>query len=592
VDNLPHVLDPRIYRAGFLPILFALVLVGFSLREPPRPLTTSLAPDAFDGGAAFRQLDQLATTAPLRRPGSAGDELVASRVEDALRRDGFRVAVRRFSAETADGERELETVVGERAGFSNRRVIVLAHRDALGRGARAELSGTAALLELARVLGGRTLNRTLVLASTSGGTAGLEAARRLAARAGGPVDAVLVLGDMAGTRTDRPLVVPWSESTALAPLELRRTVESALTTEAGLRAGTVRPGVQLARLVFPLTLGEQGPFNADGLGAVQLSASGERPPAPDTPVSELRLTAFGRAALRSIGALDDGGDVPTSEPYLVLQQKVLPEWPVRLLAIALMLPVLLAVVDGFARVRRRRERVGRWLGWVLVGALPFVLAALLAIGLFRAGLVDAAPDGPVAGLASAPNAAALTSIAALWLVTWLWLRPLLLRLLRLPGDGADTAGAAAATAVVLLLCAATLVVWIGNPYTSLLLIPALHLWLLAMAPETHLRRLTAIGLWALALLPPLLVAYAYARQFGLDPPALAWMGALLVAGGTISPLAMLLWSIVLACTAAALVVIVRASGGGPAAAVPITVRGPQTYAGPGSLGGTESALRR
>jgi hypothetical protein len=409
---------------------------------------------------------------------------------------------------------------------------------------------------------------------------------------GGPVDAVLVLGDMAGTRTDRPLVVPWSESAGLAPLELRRTVESALMIEAGLRAGAVRPGVQLARLAFPLTLGEQGPFNADGLGAVLLSASGERPPAPDAPVSELRLTAFGRAALRSIGALDDGGDVPASEPYLVLQQKVLPEWPVRLLAIALMLPVLLAVVDGFARVRRRRERVGRWLAWVLVGALPFVLAALLAIGLFRVGLVDAVPDGPVAGLASAPNAAALASVAVLWLLAWLWLRPLLLRLLRLPGDGADPAGGGAATAVVLLLCAATLVVWIANPYASLLLIPALHLWLLAMAPETHLRRRTGIGLWALALLPPLLVAYAVARQFGLDPLALAWMGTLLVAGGGISPLAVLLWSAVLACTAAALVVIVRASGGGPAAAVPITVRGPQGYAGPGSLGGTESALRR
>lgn len=588
-------LDPRIYRAGFLPILFALVLAGFSLREPPRPLTTSLAPDAFDGAAAFRQLDQLATAAPLRRPGSAGDALVARRVQDTLARNGFRVAVRRFSAQTADGERELETVVGERAGFSNRRIVVLAHRDALGRGARAELSGTAALLELARVLGGRTLDRTLVLASTSGGTAGMEAARRLAEGMGGagsPVDAVLVLGDMAGTRTDRPLVVPWSESTALAPVQLRRTVEAALMTEAGLRAGTVRPAVQLARLAFPLTLGEQGPFDAQGLGAVLLSASGERAPAADAPVSEARLTAFGRAALRSLGALDGAGDVPASGPYVLLQQKLLPQWPVRLLAIALMLPVLLALVDGFARVRRRRERVGRWLGWVAVGAVPFLLAALLAIALFRLGLVDAAPHGPVAGLASAPSVAALAAVGVAWLAAWLWLRPALLRLLGLPGEHADPSAGGGATAVLLLLCAAALVVWIANPYESLLLIPALHLWLLAMAPETNLRRLTAFALWALALLPPLLVAYAYARQLGVGPLELAWTGQLLVAGGTISLFAVVLWSVVLACSASALVVIAHASDGGPAAAAPITVRGPQTYAGPGSLGGTESALRR
>jgi hypothetical protein len=616
VDNLPRVLDPRIYRAGFLPILFALVLVGFSLRDPPRPLTASLAPDAFDGAAAFRQLDQMAAQAPLRRPGSRGDGLVAQRVQETLRANGFRVAVRRFGAETIDGDRELQTVVGERAGFSNRRILVVAHRDALGRGARAELSGTAALLELARVLGGRTLDRTLVLASTSGGTAGLDAAEQLAERPGGPVDAVLVLGDMAGVRTARPLVVSWSRSTALAPLELRRTVESALMAEAGLRAGTVRPAVQLARLALPLTLGEQGPFNARGLGAVLLSASGERAPAADEPVSVARLTAFGGAALRSVGALDGGGDLPGSEPYVLLEHKLLPAWPVRLLAIALLLPVLLAAVDAFARVRRRRERVGRWLIWVAAGVLPFLLSALLAVALFRTELVEAAPNGPVAGLASAPNAAALVSVAALLVLAWLGLRPLLLRLLGLEtglraavaasgdlrtdfrppvsasGDlRATSPGSGAATAVVLLLCAATLVVWIGNPYASLLLIPASHLWLVAMAPETHLRRAVALALWALGLLPALLVAYAYARQLGLDPLELAWAGFLLVAGGGLSWPAIVLWSVVLGCTASALVVILAAKED-RAPAAPITVRGPKTYAGPGSLGGTESALRR
>lgn len=581
-------LDPRIYRAGFLPILFALVLAGFSLREPPRPLTASLAPDAFDGAAAFRQLDRLATEAPLRRPGSAGDRLVARRVQDTLRANGFRVGVRSIGAETIDGHRQLETVVGERAGFSSRRIIVLAHRDALGRGARAELSGTAALLELARVLGGRTLGRTLVLASTSGGTAGLAAAEQLAQRPGGPVDAVLVLGDLAGTRTDRPLVVPWSQSTALAPLELRRTVESALAAEARLRAGTVRPGVQLARLAVPLTRGEQGPFNARGIGAVLLSASGERAPAADAPVSAARLTEFGRAALHSVSALDGGDDLPGSGTYVLLERKVLPEWPVRLLALALMLPVLLAAVDAFARVRRRRERVGMWLGWVGVSVLPFVLAALLAIGLFRTGLIEAAPGAPVAGAASAPNAAALASVLVLLALAWFGLRSLLLRLLGVQGD---PAGGGAATAVVLALSATTLVVWLANPYASLLLIPALHLWLLAMAPETHLRRPVALALWGVGLLPPLLVAYAYARQLGLDPLELAWMGELLVAGGGISLPTVLVWSVALGCTAAALAVVLRAGGDSDTAA-PITVRGPKTYAGPGSLGGTESALRR
>lgn len=591
VDNLPAVLDPRIYRAGFLPILFALVLAGFSLREPPRPLTASLTADAFDGDAAFRQLDRLASEAPLRRPGSAGDRLVARRVEETLRTNGFRVGVQRFRAETVDGERELETVIGERAGFSSRRVLVIAHRDALGRGARAELSGTAGLLELARVMGGRTLGRTLVLASTSGGTAGLASAERLAREPGGPVDAVIVLGDLAGTRTDRPLVVPWSTSTAIAPLELRRTVESALTAEARVHAGGVRPAVQLARLAFPLTLGEQGPFDARGLGAVLLSASGERAPAADAPVSAERLTAFGRAALHSVGALDRAPDVPASDSYVLLERKVLPTWPVRLLALALMLPVLVAAVDAFARVRRRRERVGMWLGWVATCVLPFLLAGLLAIGLFHAGLIEAAPDGPVAGAASLPNGAALTSVLVLLLLGWFGLRPLLARLVTRAAAPADPGAGGAATAIVLVLCGATLAVWVANPYASLLLILALHLWLLAMAPETHLRRPVALLLWLVGLLPPLLVAYACARQLGLDPLELAWMLLLLVAGGALSLPWLLAWSVVLGCAGAALIVVLRAGDGG-AAGEPITVRGPKTYAGPGSLGGTESALRR
>ena len=50
--------------------------------------------------------------------------------------------------------------------------MILAHRDASARGAEAELSGTAALLELARVFAARETQRTIVLVSTSGGSGG------------------------------------------------------------------------------------------------------------------------------------------------------------------------------------------------------------------------------------------------------------------------------------------------------------------------------------------------------------------------------------------------------------------------------------
>jgi len=587
------VLDPRIYRAAFLPVVFALVLVGFSLRDQPPGATTSLAPDAFDGAVAFAQLDTLAAAAPERLPGSPGDRLVAQRVREGLRANGFDVHERRFSAQTVDGRQEVETVYGERTGFSSRRVMVVAQRDAVGHGARAQLSGTAALLELARVLGSRTLNRTLVLASVSGGPA---AARDLAQHAGGPVDAVVVLGDVAGTETVRPLVVPWGDDAKTAPLELRRTVETALATETGLLSGRARPATQFVRLAFPLTLGLQGPFVGDGIPAVLLSASGERPPAADQAVSEERMETFGRAVLRTISALDGARAMPAPEGYVLLERKLLPAWPVRLLGAVLLLPVLLATIDGFARVRRRHEPVGRWLLWVAACALPFVLGVVLTLLLKLSGLVDASPPGPVAAEWIPREGAALAAIAIVLVVValaWFLLRPLVARLLGAPRDP-STPGAAAA--VMLVLCAAGVVVWIVNPWTALLLVPALHLWLLAIAPETRIHPLGALALFLVGLVPPLLVALSYLGQFGLDPLELAWMGLLLVAGGGVSLPAALGWAVVLGCAGAVLTIGARQAlgepplPGGPGA--PPSVRGPRTYAGPGSLGGTESALRR
>jgi hypothetical protein len=583
------VLDPRIYRAAFLPILFALVLVAFSVRDQPRALTTTLAPDAFDGAAAWRQLQALDAAAPLRPPGSPGDRLLAMRVAAGLRANGFRVRTRRAEGRTAVGTRTLETVIGERTGFSSRRIVVIAHRDALGRGAPAQLSATATLLGLAQVLGGRTLGRTLVLVSTSGGSAGAAAAAQLAADPGGPVDAVLALGDLAAARAARPFVVPWSSTTALAPLELRRTVERAVTTETTLRPGGDSPFVQFARLAFPLALGEQAPFVAQGIPAVLLSAAGERPASAGAAVSPARLTGFGRATLRSVSALDGGADVPGAATYFVVARKLLPAWPVRLLAAALLLPVLLASVDALARVRRRREQVGMWLRWVGAAIVPFALAALFAVALRLTGLLTAAPGAAVPAGAVPVDGAALASVLVVLALGWLALRPLLLRVLGVRGR---VAGPGAATATMLVLCGAAVALWAVNPFACLLLVPALHLWLLAAAPEVPAPRIAALAMFAAGLLPPLLVAIVYAQAFGLDPLQLAWGGLLLVAGGGVGIGVALLWCVVLGCAAGVLAILLRAQPGGPEAALPITVRGPATYAGPGSLGGTESALRR
>jgi hypothetical protein len=594
-------LDGTLYRMAFVPVLFSVLIAAFALAERPRAIGTTLAPDAFDGRRAFSTLTELRRTFPNRRPGSPGDDALARRVERDFRAafgvgGAGSVRVSRESAETIDGEAMLTSVVGERVGRSNRRIVVVAQRDAAGTEETARLSGTAALLELARIFRGRALRRTLTLISTSGGTGGTEGLRDVLSRLGGPTDAVLVLGDLAGTSTRRPMVVPWSESGGAAPLRLRRTVEEAVRAETELDPGAPRALTQLARLAVPVTLTPQGAAGADGFSAVTLQASGERGPSAGTEVSGARLQAFGRGALRSVSALDNGPDVPTGpREYLVVQRRALPRWAVLMLAGLLLLPAVLAAVDGLARVRRRREPVAIWLRWLFAAAAPFVLAAVVARLLGLAGVVPAL-QGFVDPAAVPPEVGPLASVAFTLVVGFALRGPVgrALGVPRRPRDGGPyPVGAAAAIAVV--LAALGVAVWAVNPYTALLLAPAVHLWLLAVVPEVQLRRPTLLLMIAFGLLPFLLVALYYAAQFGLDPVELAWMGLLVVAGGHAGPLGLLAWSLVLACAVGTTSVALRKRRrvvGGEPGEPDVTIRGPLSYAGPGSLGGTESALRR
>ena len=75
-------------------------------------------------------------------------------------------------------------MIAQRAGSSGGTpIVILAHRDAHASGAEAELSGTAALIELARVFAARETQRTIVLVSTSGGSGGDAGALNFATEA-------------------------------------------------------------------------------------------------------------------------------------------------------------------------------------------------------------------------------------------------------------------------------------------------------------------------------------------------------------------------------------------------------------------------
>jgi hypothetical protein len=612
------VLDVRVYRAAFLPALIAMFVAAFSLADRPTPTTTALSADAFDSSSAFgdgarpqrNSLNELARTFPDRAAGSNGDLRLADRVAQTLsRREGAsrRPAFEVTRSETDWQDARLETVVGVRAGVSSRRIVIVASRDAAGSPGRAELSSTAALLELARIYRQRELRKTLVLVSTSGATTGFAGTRAWAREAAenqraSPVDAVIVLGDMAGKRIRKPWVVPWASDGSAPPLALQRTVESALRAEVSPNPGGSHASGQWIRRALPLTISGQGMIADEGLPAVAIGSTGEVPARPDEAVTRARLGSFGRGLLRAVTAIDEAGPIDperaarspafSSGPDgIVTMRNVLPDWVVRLLVATLLLPALLAALDGWFRARRRHLAVGRWAGWIAAAALAPLLGwlwlRLLGLSVLT---VPAAPVEPGLYPIETAGIVALASTAVVTAVGWFGLRPLIVRRLA-PGGSAAGGGLAAATGLV--VCAVAAGVWLFNPYAAALLLPAAHLWLLAAAPGSRLRGVWAALPVALGVALPVLAVLHYVSALDLDPLSFAWLVALATADGHISIGAALAVSLWLGCLAGLLVVL-RVRRKAEAAAEPerLRTRGPASYAGPGSLGGTESALRR
>jgi len=617
-------IEPRVYRAAFLPALLAVVLVMFSFEERPSPLPQGLSADIlFDGRLATAALRGFVDEHPDRRPGSPGGAGAAREVATTLRRQGFDTGEDRFSAEG----RQLVNVVGTRPGASERRVVLLAARDT-ARGSDAVGTGadTAALLEMARVLSGRATRKTIVLASVDGSSLGDAGARRFGETLADPsrVDAVLVVSELGAVRPRGPTVVEWSNDASRASIGLQRTVAASVREELGSLPGQEGALGQLIRLALPLGLGAQGTLLEQGLPAVRLSGSGELPPPdpqrsgraagrPTPPAARAggeRFGELGRAALRVVSAVDATPRAPAPGPpaYATVARQVLPGWVISVLSLSLVLPALVASVDAFARARRRREPVARWLAWTLAGAVPF-LAALVAAELL--GLTPAAPEGqaPSSPGSEGPGGASLALLGAVALLAALAWALGRRRLLGRAERSFDPAAPGAACAIALLASVLAVLTWFANPFTALLLAPSVHLWMLATASlrEPHSRgsrdegrprsRRARVLLALAGLVVPVGVVLFYLQRLALDPVEGLWYGFELVTGGHVGIVGALLGCLFLGLMASVTVVLVATLRRPPPAppsapTTRITVRGPASYAGPGSLGGTESALRQ
>ena len=398
-------LDPRVYRAALLPVLLVLIVVAFSLEDRPGPLRSSLASDAFDGARAAQLLEDLARRYPARRAGSPGDAGWRARGDRAARgagpaNRGAHAQLRRRDARRRSDLLRYRPGPRQHAALADR-----ARRGArLGRGGRpADLSGTAALLEVARVVAAARLQRTVTFASVSGGSGGEAGMRDLVQRIARPVDAVIEIGDLGGESS--------------RPLADRRLV--------GIREHRVDPPAAdgLARRAPRGGAGARVPAGADAAGAagasavrqrsgrraragipsVRLALGGELPADDGTPVSRTaprRVRPGRRRRARRTGRPARRGR-PTSDSRSQEDPPGVGD------AAARRGPAAAGRPDDRRRAAARapaRRQAARAPLWVLALAVPFAAAALLARALGLAGAVpDLAPPAARRGAASTPR---------------------------------------------------------------------------------------------------------------------------------------------------------------------------------------------
>jgi MFS family permease len=520
------------------------LLLAFSVARPPALQAPNLPP-AFDGATAASLAADLATRYPDRQPGTPGARGAAAWFAEQLKPYGFDVHPNRFTARIHGRSTTLVNLVAEKAGLSGREIVVMAHRDdsGVGSGINDNASGTAALIELARSYAPTAaaqrikLPYSLIFLSTDGAAEGARGAAHFAAQpeTRQNVLAVLNLDSIGGQ--GRPRLVFTGDTPRSPAPGLVETVRAALAHEGGTDPSRPSGLQQLLSLAFPFSPYEQAPLVSAGVPAVSLTTGGARPPEAGPRQAEQldtrHLGLIGRAAQDSVDAMEQGVSLaqgPAS--YVFLGQRLIRGWAIEIVLVAMLLPVLAAAVDMFARCRRRRIRIAPALRsyrsrlgfWAWVGALFLVFGAL--------GFWGGGNDGRPPSLSGVTwPLGALLAFVLLVGLGWIVVRARLLprRPLRPEERLAGHSAALLALGVVGLLVAAT------NPFALVFLLPSLHAWLwLPQVQTRHAALRTSVFLAGFA--GPVYLVWSFATFYGLGWDAPWYLAELFSVGYAPLPL--------------------------------------------------------
>ena len=526
----------RALRIAFIaPPLLALVILLISVRTPLGPSATLAVAPSFDGPQAAAYARKFAERTPDRAAGTVTAQQAADQIAGSLAEaSGESVHRAVFRAPGPKGDDvKMENLWVIEQGSSSEAIVLIANRDNVspGPGLNDNATGTAALVELARDLSGVERARSLVLASTDGGTVGQAGNEQLlrSLRADGlrPV-AVVSLDAIGGPTGTLPILFAGTGSVRTPEILLKGLEETLQTQQAAGAAAPESPVLQVLDLIAPVEpSGAQVPFLDAGVAAIQLgSGSGG---VGTEAIDEARLGAVGSAIGTLLVRLDaEPRPAPPSGAYIAVSGRVIPGKAIALLAIALLIGPLFAVgrrlLNGGSPSRA---------GWsaaltvAVVGAVPGIVAVLIARGANVLGGIDTPPgsDWPRANLPTV----VLVVVAALLVFALAGYLLVRRRAASMPLIAAPAIGLVAAA---LLLA--------GSPASVLIAAPALWLWTLVARPvETLPRVVWALGPVALMGLLIFLLRGADlatligAAGTGALPAALVVGGAVLIGAGAV-----------------------------------------------------------
>jgi len=477
----------KVYGVALAVALALVVVALFALGRPGTPKLSD-KPVSFDGPRAAADMRSIATQFPQRVAGSDADNRAGIWLVAQFDRLGLETHAQGFPA-TVDGKDvALQNVWAVAKGGAQGTILVIANRDTpplATQGANDNASGVAALLELARASTVTAHDRSIVFLATTGDAYGALGARQFLQGYGSADDliAVIVLRKVATRERSGIGVDGWSTTPNAAPPWMWLLSGPAARVYANDKA--LLPGVasQIISLAAPTSPGSQGPFVAEGIPGITISADG-----PSVAAQNDTLDSVSNETLRRVGSAVqsmiltlDGGPLPeagSGGTIFLTRQRTLPGGALALILAAFLLPLLAVTVDLFAHCRRGRVQLRPALVRAALRLAPWLTVVAV---IYLANLVGLLPQSPGAVIppgspvVDEPRYLRVLLLLVLLMLVYAYAVAVERRLAR----GVRIDPRATILAAHVSLVAIAVVALLVNPYSVLLVLPAALLWPLA-----------------------------------------------------------------------------------------------------------------